>query len=105
MLCYAVIDTNVIVAALLTKRSDVATLQVVNSMLAGEIIPLFHREILEEYDRVLHRDKFHLKEKTIQKLLSAIQQFGIEVFPQPTHEILIDMKDLISEVSQERFEI
>ena len=39
---YAVIDTNVIVAALLTKNKDSATLQVINAVLDGTIIPLYH---------------------------------------------------------------
>ena len=95
MPCYAVIDTNVFVAALLTKKADSATLQVVNAMLSGDIIPLFHQEILEEYDEVLHRRKFHLQEETIQTILIAIQEFGIEVFPNPTGEVLIDMEGLI----------
>ena len=28
-------------------------------------------------------------------LLTAVKEFGIEVFPQPTGEILIDMDDLV----------
>ncbi|XCP83450.1 hypothetical protein ABXS75_10135 [Roseburia hominis] len=36
-------------------------------------------------------------------VLHAIKQFGIEVFPQPTGEILIDMDDLIFyEVAMEK---
>ncbi len=92
---YAVIDTNVIVAALLTKNKDSATLQVINSVFEGTIIPLYHEKILEEYNDVLHRPKFLLQEETIQLVLDAIKQFGIEVFPQPSGEILIDMDDLI----------
>ena len=95
MAYYAVIDTNVIVAALLSKKSDTATVKVINAIFSGDIVPLYHREIIEEYDEVLHRSKFHLKDETIWKVLSAIQKFGIEVFPEPTGEILIDMDDLI----------
>ncbi len=92
---YAVIDTNVIVAALLSKKSDTATVKVVNSIFTGDIIPLYHRKIIEEYQDVLRRDKFHLQEETIQKVLTAIQKFGIEVYPEPTGKILPDMDDLI----------
>ena len=56
---------------------------------------MFTREILEEYDEVLHRNKFHLREKTIQKLLTAFRVFGAEVLPKPTLEILPDMDDLV----------
>ena len=92
---YAVIDTNVIVAALLTKNRDSATLRVVNAVLDGTIIPLYHQEILAEYNEVLHRPKFHLRESTIQLVLNAVTQYGVEVFPQPSGEIFVDMDDLI----------
>ena len=92
---YAVIDTNVIVAALLTKNRDSATLQVVNAVLDGTIIPLYHQEILAEYNEVLHRPKFHLRESTVQFVLNAVTQYGVEVFPQPSGEIFVDMDDLI----------
>lgn len=92
---YAVIDTNVIVAALLTKNKDSATLQVINAVLDGTIIPLYHQDILAEYNEVLHRPKFPLHEDTIAIILKAITQYGVEVFPQPSGEILVDMDDLI----------
>lgn len=100
---YAVIDTNVIVAALLSKNQDAATVQVLDAVFDGQIIPLYHHDILEEYDEVLHRDKFHLKEETIQIVLHAVRQFGIEIFPEPTGEILPDMDDLVFyEVAMEK---
>jgi len=40
MRCYAVIDTNVLVAALLSSHDDAATVQVVTRLIAGEITPL-----------------------------------------------------------------
>ena len=92
---YAVIDTNVIVAALLTKNKDSATLRVINAVLDGTIIPLYHQDILAEYNDVLHRPKFSLQEDTIAFILKAITQYGVEVFPQPSGEILVDMDDLI----------
>lgn len=92
---YAVVDTNVIVAALLTKNKDSATLQVVKAILDGTIIPLYHQDILAEYLDVLHRPKFSLQEDTIQFVLKAITQYGVEVFPQPSGEIFTDMDDLI----------
>ena len=58
-----------------------------------KIIPLYHEDILAEYDEVLHRNKFHFKEETIQLFINAVKQYGIEVFPQPTGEILVDMDE------------
>ncbi|MCD7981758.1 MAG: putative toxin-antitoxin system toxin component, PIN family [Clostridiales bacterium] len=100
---YAVIDTNVIIAALLTKNSDAATLRVLRAVLDGSITPLYHQDILSEYDKVFHRKKFHLKEDTIQLVITAIKQYGLEVHPQPTGEIFSDMDDLIFyEVAMEK---
>ena len=105
MKCCAVVDTNVLVSALLSKKSDTATVQVFRAMLQGRFTPLYHQEILDEYTEVFHRPKFHLTEDVIQTVMGAIKQYGIEVFPQPTGEILVDMDDLIFyEVAMEKRE-
>lgn len=103
MKCYAVVDTNVIVSALITKNPDSPPRQVLRAMMTGDIIPLYHQNIIAEYGEVLNRAKFHLKNTTVQTVLKAIQQFGIEVMPSPTGEVLIDMDDLVSyEVAMEK---
>jgi len=103
MTYYAVIDTNVFISALLSKNSDVATVKVLRAILDGRIVPLYHNEILAEYDEVLHREKFHFKDKSIQMVLTAVKEFGVKVFPQPTGEIFVDMDDLIFyEVAMEK---
>ncbi len=102
---YAVIDTNVLLSALLSKRENSATVKVLDAVFDGKITPLYHQDILEEYNEVLHREKFHLKEELIRKVLDAVRQYGAEVFPQPTGEILIDMDDLVFyEVAMEKRE-
>ena len=74
-------------------------------MLSGDIIPLYHSDILSEYEKVLSRKKFHLNSETIQTVLKAVRQFGVEVIPKPTGEILIDMDDLVFyEVAMEKRE-
>ncbi len=103
MTYYAVIDTNVFIAALLSKNRDAATVKVLRAIFDGRIVPLYHNEILAEYDEVLHREKFHFQEKSIQMVLTAVKEFGVEVFPQSTGEILVDMDDLIFyEVAMEK---
>lgn len=103
MKCCAVVDTNVLVSALLSKKSDTATVQLFRAMLQGRFTPLYHQEILDEYDEVFHRSKFHLTNDVIQTVMEAIKQYGIEVFPQSTGEILVDMDDLIFyEVAMEK---
>ena len=103
MQIYAVVDTNVIVSALITKNPQSPPNLVLWEMLDGKIIPLYHADIIEEYREVLNRTKFHLKEETIQKVINSIISNGIEVNPTPTGEILIDMNDLVFyEVAMEK---
>ena len=103
MQIYAVVDTNVIVSALITKNPQSPPNLVLREMLDGKIIPLYHADIIEEYREVLSRTKFHLKEETIQKGINSIISNGIEVNPTPTGEILIDMDDLVFyEVAMEK---
>lgn len=103
MQIFAVIDTNVIVSALITKNPQSPPNMVLREVLDGKIIPLYHTEIIEEYREVLSITKFHLKAETIQKLINSITSNGIKVEPKPTGEILVDMDDLIFyEVAMEK---
>ncbi|MCC8196909.1 MAG: putative toxin-antitoxin system toxin component, PIN family [Ruminococcus sp.] len=94
MICYAVIDTNVLVSALLSSHEDAATVQIVGKLFSGEIIPLFSKEILDEYNDVLRRKKFGFSNEAISLMLRTIEKFGEPVVPTPTGEVLPDMKDL-----------
>ncbi len=103
MTYYAVIDTNVFISALLSKNNDTATVQVLRAVLDGRIVPLYHTDILTEYNEVFHRKKFRFREESIQLVMMAVKEFGVEVFPQPTGEIFVDMDDLIFyEVAMEK---
>ena len=57
---YAVIDTNVLVSAFITKNQDSSTAKVWSAMLNFDIIPMYSEEIIEEYKDVLHRKKFDI---------------------------------------------
>lgn len=95
MKCYAVIDTNVIVSAIISKNPDSPSKKIFRAMLNGKITSLYHEYILQEYEDVLSRKKFHLNLETVKTVLKAVRQFGIEVIPTPTGEIFVDMDDLI----------
>ncbi len=94
MQCYAVLDTNVIVSALLSSKADAATVQVVERLLADSFCPVVSKEILAEYRDVLHRPKFHFPVDLIDALLNAIEGKAELVDPAPTGAVLPDMKDL-----------
>ena len=103
MICYAVIDTNVLVSALLSGNDNAATVQVLNRILSGSITPVFSGEILDEYRDVLRRKKFGFSPELVDYLLSSIDKYGLLVIPTPTGVVLPDMKDLpFYEVVMER---
>lgn len=95
MRCYAVIDTNVLISAVISKKSDAATVKVLRKVFDGSICPIYNSKILEEYNEVLRRPKFHLQEQTITVAISAIKQFGVELNPTTSSEIMIDEDDRI----------
>lgn len=76
---YAVIDTNVLVSALITHNSSSATAKVVKLLTEGSFIPLYDNDIINEYQEVLHRSKFKLVEGVADALISLIMENGIEV--------------------------
>lgn len=90
-----VIDTNVIVSALLSKHPDASTVQVIEALLDNQFTPIYNDEILSEYNDVLHRKKFHFPESTIQALLQYFIKYGIYTNRLTTDETLPDPKDLV----------
>lgn len=54
MICYAVIDTNVLVSALLSSKDDTATVKVLGKVITGEIIPVYSNAITKEYRKYYH---------------------------------------------------
>lgn len=57
---YAVIDTNVLVGALLSRHDDSAVVQVINLVADKIIIPLYSKDIINEYKEVLFRAKLSI---------------------------------------------
>lgn len=94
MTYYAVIDTNVLVSALLSSHENAATFQVVSRLFSGDVIPVFSDVILAEYNEVLRRKKFHFSEDVVRTLLDTITSIGENITPSPSGEVLPDMKDL-----------
>ena len=64
---YGVIDTNVLVSAML--RWGFVLGRVLRHVFGGELIPVFNGEILDEYREVLHRKKFHFPEEAVDTVL------------------------------------
>ena len=76
---YAVIDTNVLVSALITRNPESATVKVVRLLLDNEFVPLYDADIITEYEDVLHRSKFPILPEVADALISYIVEHGVEV--------------------------
>lgn len=93
---YAVIDTNVVVSALLSIDSNSNPAIVLRAVLQGRIIPVFNKEILDEYTEVLLRDKFHFNKSYIDIIISHIKRIGIKAERvKILDEIFPDSKDIV----------
>lgn len=90
---YAVIDTNVLVSAMIKWNSVPGN--VIELTFSGTIIPLLNEQIVKEYREVLGRPKFHLTEKIIDSVVGEMERFGIYIDAQKLDLTLPDPKDLI----------
>lgn len=93
---YAVIDTNVIVSALISSNDKSNPTVIVRAVLRGEIKPVYNDEILSEYTEVLSRDKFHIQKSDIDLVISHIIKIGLKVGrKEAVGEIFPDPKDVV----------
>ena len=92
---YVVIDTNVLVSALITKNPEAATAKVVRLLLEQEFVPLYDADIIAEYEDVLHRSKFPILKETADALISFIIENGIESSRVDFEELMPDEDDRV----------
>ena len=90
---YAVIDTNVLVSALLNASSIPG--QIIEEALSGDIIPLYDDQIIAEYNDVLRRQKFKFDRKSDQFLVNTIIERGIPIDAGAVEDVLPDASDVI----------
>jgi putative PIN family toxin of toxin-antitoxin system len=88
-----VLDTNVIVSALLSPLGNPAKIY---KMFLTEVLTLVYSEdILDEYRDVLLRPRLKIPADDINIVFSAINQYGECVEPTPSTEDMIDESDRI----------
>ena len=76
---YVVIDTNVLVSALITRNENSPTVQILRFLANGNIVPVYSEDIVKEYNEVLRRTKFKLSESLIINLLKDIMDNGLKI--------------------------
>jgi len=92
---HAVIDTNVIVSAFISKNLDSSTAMVWSAVLDGAITPMYSEEIIEEYRDVLHRKKFNIPEQLIKDVLNYIMENGVRGERILSDDFIPDPKDIV----------
>ena len=93
MMRKVVIDTNVLVSALLSSNEDSATVRILAMVFAGLVIPVLTDDIFREYGEVLRRRKFNFPEDSVSELLEEIKKRSILVNPAVSDLKLPDDKD------------
>ena len=94
--CYAVLDTNVLVSALLgASRMSIPTL-VLKAVTDELLIPLYNDEIINEYREVLSRKKFPFDPELIETVIRTIIANGLCLErTKVTDGVFPDPKDLV----------
>ena len=95
MKVFAVFDTNVLVSALISKRSDTAVVLALETLLNGEVTPLYNDEIVAEYKEVLHRDKFKLPGQLVDGIINQVKNQGISSVRVHSDESFPDQEDVV----------
>ena len=96
---YAVIDTNVLVAAAKSHKPDSSASRVISLVFSGIIQPLVCDEILEEYDGILTLPVLAIPEDISSAILTKFKEDGInpgrtpsdEEHPDPTDQIFYEI--------------
>lgn len=90
---YAVMDTNILVSAMLKWDSIPGT--VLGLVYSGTVIPLLNEHIVSEYREVLARPKFHLTQEIIDNAVGEIEKNGLWVDAEELDVQLPDPKDRV----------
>jgi len=88
-----VLDTNVLVSALLTPSGNPA--KIYRMFLAEELTLVYSEEIIAEYQDVLHRPRLMLHTDDTDTVLRAIRCCGVLVAPVPSSGPMLDEDDRI----------
>ena len=90
---YVVIDTNVLISAVLKSHSIPGS--IVELAFDGPIVPILNKAIEMEYREVLSRPKFHFPEDLIEVIMNTFHKRAIYVDAEHIDVELPDPKDLV----------
>ncbi|PKM82264.1 MAG: putative toxin-antitoxin system toxin component, PIN family [Firmicutes bacterium HGW-Firmicutes-14] len=87
----AVLDTNILVSALLSPSGNPA--KVLDHVLNGNITICFDSRIIAENQDVLRRPKFGFEWKAARQVVDYIVRTGISIVPEPISDVFEDEDD------------
>lgn len=87
-----VLDTNVLVSALLSPFENPAS--ILRSILCGDLLLCYDSRIISEYREVLQRNKFNFEQQEINDLITYLEDSGELIIPKPLKIKLQDIDDL-----------
>ena len=90
---FAVIDTNVLVSAVLKQKSVPGS--IIELAFDGPITPVLNEDIEAEYRKVLLRPKFHLTEDIVNDIIDTFHQRGLYIDSEAIDIDLPDPKDRV----------
>ena len=91
-----VIDTNILVNAFKSKKSDSIARTLLKRIIAGEYKMCVSTDILSEYQDVLHRPELGLNPRDVDLFLSWIRLNSFWIEPKPTTSPQVEMRDASS---------
>lgn len=90
---YAVIDTNVLVSAMLKWTSVPGS--IIEFAFSGVIIPVLNERIIAEYREALMRKKFHFTIEIVDDVIQSLEDQGEYIDTEKTDYELPDPKDVV----------
>ena len=88
-----VLDTNILVSALLSPSGNPA--KIYRMFLTGALALVFSADIFAEYQDVLHRPRLQIPANDAEIVLAAILQYGEKIEPTPSVNTMIDEDDRV----------
>ena len=86
-----VLDTNILVSALLSRRGNPA--KILDMFLAGALLLVYNTEVYAEYEDVLYRPRLGIPQNDADIVMSAIRKYGVKVFVIPSVNPMPDEDD------------
>lgn len=93
MTYFTILDTNILVSALLNDESEGPINQIMDYIYRRKIVPVYSDEIYKEYKEVLNRSKFNFESHKIGLTLNMIKKYGLSIKPMRGIEKTFDQKD------------